>query len=57
MQENTKNKPFSAGSVTGKKVKEDSEYFSPEEFMSLTSEDLKNPKVYEKAMRSRFQLK
>lgn len=57
MQENTKSKPFSAGSVTGKKVKEDSEYFTQEEFMSLTEEDLKNPKIYEKAMKSRYHFK
>ena len=55
--ESAKKKPFSAGSVTGKKVKEESEFFTQEEFMSLTAEDLKNPKIYEKAMKSRINLK
>lgn len=48
-----KKKPFSAGSVNGRKAKEESEYFTQEEFMALTAEDLKNPKIYEKAMKSK----
>lgn len=49
-----KEKPFSAGSANGKKVKEESEFFTEEEFFALTKEDLKNPKVFEKAMKSRL---
>ena len=48
-----KKKPFSAGSVKGKQTKEESEYFTQDEFMALTEEDLKNPKIYEKAMKSK----
>ena len=49
-----KEKPFSAGSANGKKVKEESEFFTEEEFFALTKEDLKNPKIFEKAMKSRL---
>ena len=52
-----KEKPFSAGSSNGKIVKEESEFFTEEEFMALTAEDMKNPKIYEKAMKSRYQFK
>lgn len=52
-----KTKPFSAGSLKDKKIKEDSDYFTEEEFKALTAEDLKNPKIYEKAMKSRLLLK
>lgn len=52
-----KQKPFSAGSLKDKKVKEDSEYFTEEEFRALTAEDLKNPKIYDKAMKSRLLFK
>lgn len=48
-----KEKPFSAGSSNGKKIKEESEFFTEEEFMALTAEDMKNPRIYEKAMKSR----
>lgn len=52
-----KQKPFSAGSSTGKVIKEESEFFTEDEFMALTAEDLKNPKIYEKAMKSRYNFK
>ena len=52
-----KEKPFSAGSSNGKIVKEESEFFTEEEFMALTAEDMKNPRIYEKAMKSRYQFK
>lgn len=55
--ENKKTKPFSAGSLKDKKIKQDSDIFSEEEFLALTAEDLKNPKIYEKAMKSRLLLK
>lgn len=51
--ETGKKKPFSAGSVKGKQVKEESEYFTLEEFQALTAKDLDNPKIYEKAMKSK----
>lgn len=53
----TKQKPYNAGSLKDKAFKNESEFFTQEEFMSLTSEDLKNPKIYEKAMRSRYNFK
>lgn len=52
-----KEKPFSAGSSNGKKIKEESEFFTEEEFMALTAEDMKNPRIYEKAMKSRVLFK
>lgn len=52
-----KDKPFSAGSLKGNAGKEESEYFTQEEFMALTAKDLENPKIYEKAMRSRTMFK
>lgn len=52
-----KEKPFSAGSSNGKKMKEETEFFTEEEFMALTAEDLKNPRIYEKAMKSRYYFK
>lgn len=51
-----KEKPFSPGSLKDKKVKEENEYFTEEEFESLTREDLKDPKIYEKAMKTRSKL-
>lgn len=48
-----KEKPFSPGSLKDKKIKEESEFYTEEEFQALTREDLKNPKIYEKAMKSR----
>lgn len=53
----TKQKPFSAGSAKGKFVKEESEFFTVDEFNALTEEDLKDDKVYEKAMRTMTHLK
>ena len=53
----TKQKPFSAGSAKGKSVKEESEFFTVDEFNALTEEDLKDDKVYEKAMRTMTRLK
>lgn len=52
--ETKKQKPFSPGSLKDKKMKEESDYFSEEEFKALTSKDLENPKIYEKAMKSRL---
>ena len=49
-----KKKPFSAGSLKNKKIKSEDEYFSEEEFKALTAQDLENPKIYEKAMKSRL---
>ncbi len=48
----TKSKPFSVGSANGNRAKIDSEYYTEEEYESLTQKDLENPKVYEKAMRT-----
>lgn len=48
-----KDKPFSPGSLKGKNVKGETEFFTEEEFNSLTREDLKDPVVYRKAMRSK----
>ncbi len=48
-----KQKPFSAGSlkdIDSKKAPD--EFFTIEEFNALTDEDLKNDKIYEKAMKS-----
>lgn len=47
-----KQKPFSAGSVKGKLVKEEQPYFTVDEYNALTSKDLENPKIYEKAMKT-----
>lgn len=52
-----KEKPFSAGSLKGNASKEESEYFTQDEFMALTAKDLENPKIYEKAMKSRTMFK
>ena len=52
-----KQKPFSAGSAKGKDVKEVGEFFTEEEFLALTAEDLKNPNIYKKAMNSRYNFK
>ena len=51
-----KEKPFSPGSLKDKKVKTETEYFSEEEFYALTREDLKNPAIYQKAMKTRAKL-
>jgi len=51
-----KEKPFSPGSLKDKKVKTETEYFSEEEFYALTREDLKNPVIYQKAMKTRAKL-
>lgn len=51
-----KQKPFNAGSLKSQTSKEDSEFFTEEEFMALTAEDMKNPKIFEKARRTSLQL-
>lgn len=51
-----KSKPFSAGSLKSKAEKEDSEFYTEEEFQALTVEDLKNPKIFEKARRTSLHL-
>jgi hypothetical protein len=45
-------KPFSAGSLKDTKSKQTDEFFSVDEFNALTSKDLDDPKIYEKAMRT-----
>lgn len=45
-------KPFSAGSLKDTKAKQTDEYYTLEEYQALTSKDLDDPKVYEKAMKS-----
>lgn len=47
-----KEKPYSTGSLKDVKAKS-SELFTREEFMALTSEDLKDPRIFEKAMKSK----
>ena len=49
-----KKKPFSAGSLKNNQIKQITDTFTREEFDALTAEDLKDPKIYEKAMKSRF---
>lgn len=51
-----KSKPYSAGSLKSKGEKEDSEFYTEEEFKALTAEDLKNPKIFEKARRTSLHL-
>ncbi len=51
-----KSKPFSAGSLKSKGEKEDSEFYTEEEFKALTAEELKNPKIFEKARRTSLHL-
>lgn len=51
-----KEKPYSTGSLKDVKAKS-SELFTIEEFMALTEEDLKNPRILEKAMKSKKQFK
>lgn len=53
MNGSKKEKPFTPGSLKDKKVKEESEYFTEEEFNNLTREDLKNPVIFRKAMKSK----
>lgn len=48
-----KEKPFSGGSLKDNKKKGESKYFTKEEFDALTAKDLKDPLIYEKAMRSK----
>ena len=48
-----KKKPFSAGSLKNNPIKQTTDTFTREEFDELTAEDLKDPKIYEKAMKSR----
>lgn len=45
-------KPFSAGSLKDTKAKQTDEFYTLDEFNALTSKDLDDPKVYEKAMKS-----
>lgn len=47
-----KEKPFSAGSANGKAVKEDTEYFTVDEFNALTEKDLEDERIYRKAMKT-----
>jgi hypothetical protein len=47
-----KEKPFSAGSANGKAVKEDTEYFTVDEFNALTEKDLEDERTYRKAMKT-----
>lgn len=51
-QSKPKAKPFSAGSAKGKNVREESEYFTVDEFNALTDKDLLDDKIYEKAMKT-----
>ncbi len=51
-----KSKPYSAGSLKSKGEKEDSEFYTEEEFKALTAEDLKDPRVFEKARRTSLHL-
>ncbi len=51
-----KEKPFAPGSLKDKKGKSESEYFTEEEFYNLTREDLKDPTIYKKAMKTRTKL-
>ena len=51
-QTKPKAKPFSAGSAKGKNVREESEYFTVDEFNALTDKDLQDDKIYEKAMKT-----
>ena len=44
--------PYSAGSLKDTKIKQSDEFYSIDEFNALTSKDLDNPKIYEKAMKS-----
>lgn len=44
--------PFSAGSLKDTKSKQTDEFFSADEFNALTSKDLDDPRIYEKAMRT-----
>lgn len=48
-----KEKPFTPGSLKDKKVKEENEFFTEEEFNNLTREDLRNPVIFRKAMKSK----
>lgn len=45
-------KPFNAGSLKDTKAKQTDEFYTIDEFNALTSKDLDNPKIYEKAMKS-----
>lgn len=45
-------KPFSAGSLKDTKAKQTDEFYTLDEFNALTSKDLDDPRVYEKAMKS-----
>lgn len=48
----TESKPFSAGSLKDTKSKQTDEFYTLDEFNALTSKDLDDPKIYEKAMKS-----
>lgn len=49
-------KPFSAGSLKDIPNKQTDEFYTLEEYQALTAEDLKNPKVYQKAMKTAVHL-
>lgn len=50
---NPKQEPFNTGSLQDKKTTNEEAYFTKDEFMALTDEDLKNPIIYKKAMESK----
>lgn len=45
-------KPFSVGSLKDTRASQTDAFFTVDEFNALTEKDLKNPKVYEKAMKT-----
>ena len=50
---NPKKEPFNTGSLKDDKATNETPYFSKDEFMALTDEDLKNPQIFKKAMESK----
>ena len=50
---NPKDEPFNTGSLKDNKAVNETPYFSRDEFMALTEEDLKNPQIFKKAMESK----
>ena len=50
---NPKKEPFNTGSLKDTKATNEEAYFTKDEFMALTDEDLKNPVIYKKAMESK----
>lgn len=53
---NSSKKPFNPGSLKDKKIREENEYFTEEEFNALTRKDLQDPAIYRKAMKTRSKL-